>query len=45
MINETKSFIKPPPLVGLVLNSVCLLFGLPEDWDNAKKLLGKMSFL
>lgn len=26
------------------MNSVCLIMGYKEDWDSAKKLLGKMSF-
>ncbi len=45
MINEMKSFKAPPSLVGLVMNAVCLLFGEKEDWDSAKKLLGKMTFI
>lgn len=27
------------------MNAVCLLFGEKEEWDAAKKLLGKMNFL
>lgn len=45
MLVEMKTFTKPPPLVVLVMNSVCLLFGEKEEWDSSKKLLGKMSFL
>lgn len=26
------------------MNAVCLIMGLHEEWDVAKKLLGKMSF-
>jgi dynein heavy chain len=29
----------------MVMNAVCLLFGEKEDWDNAKKILGRMTFL
>lgn len=32
-------------MVGVVMNSVCLLFNEKEDWDSAKKLLGNMKFL
>jgi dynein heavy chain len=45
MINEMKSFKAPPTLVGIVMNAVCLLFGEKEDWDSAKKVLGRMTFL
>lgn len=45
MINEMKSFKQPPTLVGMVMNAVCLLFGEKEDWDSAKKILGRMTFL
>lgn len=45
MINEMKSFKAPPTLVGIVMNAVCLLFGEKEDWDSAKKILGRMTFL
>ena len=27
------------------MNAVCLLFGEKEDWDSAKKVLGRMTFL
>ena len=40
-----KSFAKPPPLVETVLSSVCLLMGMKENWDEAKKLMNKSSFL
>jgi dynein heavy chain len=45
MINEMKSFKAPPALVAFVLSAVCLLFGEKEDWDSAKKVMGKMNFL
>ena len=35
-----KSFKAPPELVGIVMNSVCSLFGEKETWGSAKKLLG-----
>lgn len=45
-VNEMKSFPKPPPLVMLVMSAVCLLFAEKEnDWDTAKKMMGKMDFL
>lgn len=45
MINEMRSFKQPPPLVLVVMNAVCLLFGEKEDWDSSKKILGRMTFL
>ena len=39
-----KSFIKPPTLVEVVMNSVLCLFGQKENWDEGKKLLGQMNF-
>ena len=45
MIDEMKSFKAPPAMVGIVMNAVCLLFGEKEEWDSAKKLLGRMNFL
>ena len=45
MINEMKSFKSPPPLVELVLKAVCLFFGEKEEWDSAKKIMGRMTFL
>ena len=32
-------------MAGFVMNAVCLLFGLKEDWVEGKKLLGKLTFL
>eukprot|EP00392_Amoebophrya_sp_AT5.2_P005332 g5341.t1 len=44
-ITEIKSFAKPPPLVEVVLQAVCLLMGEKENWDSAKKLMNKSTFL
>ena len=44
-ISVIKSFKKPPAAVELVMNAICLLFGLREKWDNSKALLGKMTFM
>ncbi|CAD7972922.1 unnamed protein product [Amoebophrya sp. A25] len=44
-ITEVKSFAKPPPLVETVLCAVCLLMGEKENWDSAKKLMNKSTFL
>lgn len=32
-------------MVGVVMNAVCLLYNEKEEWDSAKKLLGRMNFL
>lgn len=39
-IAELKVFSKPPELVLLVLESICILFKVKPDWDSSKKLLG-----
>ncbi|CAJ1382663.1 unnamed protein product, partial [Effrenium voratum] len=44
-IQEVKSFAKPPPLVEVVLSAVCLLLGVKESWDDAKKLMNDTKFL
>jgi len=44
-IQEVKSFAKPPALVEYTLNAVCLLMGVKESWDEAKKLMNKPDFL
>jgi dynein heavy chain len=38
-ITEVKSFVRPPELVMFVMNAVCLLFGQPQTWEAAKKLM------
>ena len=45
-INETKSFVKPPPAVENVMSAVLILRKAPSlDWTEAKKHLGDMNFL
>jgi len=44
-IQEIKSFAKPPALVEVVLQAVCLLMGSKENWDDAKKLMNDSNFL
>lgn len=43
-LQEMKSFPAPPPMVKLVMEAVCLIKGEKEDWDTAKRLLGRMNF-
>ena len=38
-LQNIKSYIKPTPLIALVISSVCLLFGYEESWASAKKHL------
>ena len=42
---EIKSFPKPPPLVQMTMEAVCILKGEKPDWDTAKKMLGESSFM
>ena len=45
-INETKSFVKPPPAVEMVMAAVLILRKAPStDWAEAKKHLSDMNFL
>ena len=44
-IQEVKSFANPPRLVGYVLEGVCILLGVKENWDEAKKLMNQSNFL
>ncbi|KAI8925763.1 dynein heavy chain and region D6 of dynein motor-domain-containing protein [Entophlyctis helioformis] len=38
-IAELKVFSKPPDLVLMVMEAICILFKLKPDWENSKKLL------
>jgi len=47
-IYDLKTFTKPPELVLVVMNAVCLLFyrnKKKETWDDAKKMLNDINFL
>lgn len=44
-IVEIKSFPKPPPLVQMTMEAVCILKQEKPDWDTAKKLLGDTNFM
>merc|ERR1711871_888086 len=44
-INEIKSFAKPPEMVQVVMEAVCILLGRGTDWKSAKALLGEMTFM
>lgn len=44
-IVEIKSFPKPPPLVQMTMEAVCILKGEKPDWDTAKRVLGDNNFM
>ena len=44
-ITEVRSFPKPPPAVRTVMEAVCLLLGEKMDWDSAKAVLGRSTFM
>ena len=44
-ITEIKSFAKPPSLVQMTMEAVCILNGQKPDWDSAKKMLGDSNFM
>lgn len=44
-IVEIKSFAKPPPLVQMTMEAVCILKQEKPDWDTSKKVLGDTNFM
>ncbi|KAJ3105519.1 Dynein heavy chain 6, axonemal [Phlyctochytrium planicorne] len=44
-IAELKVFTKPPDLVLMVMEAICILFKVKPDWDNSKKLLSDPQFM
>ena len=41
-----KSYVNPPKMVVILMNSFCALFGIDENWETAKKnLLNDFKFL
>eukprot|EP00775_Hariotina_reticulata_P007079 gene7079-7292_t len=44
-IIEMKTFIKPPALVQLTMEGVCILLQTKTDWDSAKRVLGDATFI
>lgn len=44
-IVEIKSFPKPPALVQMTMEAVCILKQEKPDWDTAKKLLSDSNFM
>ncbi|TPX75806.1 hypothetical protein CcCBS67573_g02914 [Chytriomyces confervae] len=44
-IAELKVFAKPPDVVLMVMEAICILFKMKPDWDNSKKLLGDPQFM
>ncbi|CAK8992470.1 unnamed protein product [Durusdinium trenchii] len=44
-IQEIKSFAKPPPLVMMTMEAVNVLLQEKPDWDTAKKVLNRSTFL
>ena len=44
-IVEIKSFPKPPPLVQMTMEAVCILKQEKPDWDTSKKILSDTNFM
>jgi dynein heavy chain len=44
-LQELKQFNSPPEMVGVVMEAVCILFGVKTEWKQAKVLLGDMGLL
>ena len=41
-LETIRSFPKPPNVVEIIMEGVCILFGIKGDWDVQKKLLIKL---
>uniref|UniRef100_A0A8W8M9M4 AAA+ ATPase domain-containing protein n=1 Tax=Magallana gigas TaxID=29159 RepID=A0A8W8M9M4_MAGGI len=44
-IDEVKSYRVPHKMIEFVMSSLCLLFDVPQDWENAKLLMIKDNFV
>ena len=44
-ITEIKNFAKPPEMVQVVMEAVCILLGRDTDWKSAKALLQESNFM
>ncbi|KAA0150075.1 hypothetical protein FNF29_05515 [Cafeteria roenbergensis] len=44
-ISEVKSFAQPPEAVKVVLEAVCILLGEKPDWETAKRVMSRTTFL
>lgn len=44
-IGEIKTFSKPPEAVQTTMEAVCVLLGEKPDWDTAKKVLSRSTFM
>ena len=40
-LEETAAMMNPPPLVGKVLEAVCMLKGQQADWATARRMMGE----
>ncbi|CAF4573133.1 unnamed protein product [Rotaria sp. Silwood1] len=44
-IGEVRTFTKPPHMVEVVMQAVCIMFEKKKDWPSAKLLLGESDFI
>eukprot|EP00742_Colponemidia_sp_Colp-10_P007071 GILJ01007591.1.p1 GENE.GILJ01007591.1~~GILJ01007591.1.p1 ORF type:complete len:2165 (-),score=376.69 GILJ01007591.1:179-6499(-) len=44
-IADFKAYTRPPQLVQMVMEGVCILLGHKADWESAKKVLTDMAFI
>ncbi|ETN11506.1 hypothetical protein PPTG_10373 [Phytophthora nicotianae INRA-310] len=44
-ISEVKGFVKPPQVVQVVMEAVCIMLGEKADWDTSKRILSRSSFM
>ncbi|XP_038674896.1 dynein heavy chain domain-containing protein 1-like [Scyliorhinus canicula] len=43
-LDEVRTYRAPPPPVVMVMNTLCLMFGKPDGWDNVKQLISQSNF-
>ena len=41
-LETIRNYPKPPPIVEIIMEGVCILFGIKGDWEVQKKLLIKL---
>ncbi len=44
-ISEMKALQNPPAGVRMVMEAICCMFGIKNDWDSAKKMMAQSDFL
>ncbi|XP_067841628.1 dynein heavy chain domain-containing protein 1-like [Heptranchias perlo] len=43
-LDEVRTYRAPPPPVVSVMNTLCMMFGKPDGWENVKQLISQPNF-